>query len=74
MLANLRNLTHAQLLQIVHDILAEPRPLSLRDKAELLQVNDEFTRRDAMRLQRLCHYCYKPMLPERWECQHCGAI
>lgn len=74
MLANLRNMSEAQLIQLVSDIISAPHPLTIVERAELLQINDEFTRRDAMRLQRLCHYCYKPMLTEKWECENCGAI
>jgi len=69
----LRGCTETELLNFVRDILAQPHPLTFREKYELMQLNDEFTRRDAMRLRKLCYYCYQAM-GDGPHCAKCGAL
>lgn len=72
MIANLRGCTETQLLEFVRDILTSGRPFTNAELIELKDINDEFIRRDAMKLQKLCYYCYKSMADGPY-CPHCGA-
>jgi hypothetical protein len=48
-MTKIRNLSDSQLLEIVADILAQPRDLTMTDRKELFAINDELIIRDAAR-------------------------
>ena len=69
----LRDFSETSLLEFVRIILSKNNPLSLGDKIELQQINNELVRRDTLKAQNICHYC-KETLSGGPRCSHCGAL